>query len=363
MKIGILSDTHLGLNRAPFQSEAKNNYAKAIEMLKDCDIIIHAGDIFDRNEVRVNMMYHFLKPLVDNNKRMFYILGNHDIMRTNTEPEIDVFSELRDVKKYLVGELDESNRIRRYRDGNVNIIGIDYEYSNPMDKIQKALEYKEKGLVNILVIHQDLLEENIETSPETTLDPKYLSSLEGFDLIINGHIHNSKLIKERNPCILVPGSTSITRYHKDDLKSTKYVYIYDTDIRSIEKILIPNQRIGEIVTLDARGKSADQIYIELEHITKQRDNKIMLIDLLLDSPLNVSKYSDETNGVKINVKIIKASEEIEKVQDERLIDVDLEMKRDWKYIYTYEQLMDILDREQSIDELVDIVLKEEREIK
>ncbi|MCS7122442.1 MAG: metallophosphoesterase family protein [Candidatus Micrarchaeota archaeon] len=356
MRIGILSDTHIGLNRPPFHREISRNYARAIQVLKDCDMIIHAGDVFDRNEVRLGMMYELMKPLVDNEIGMFYILGNHDIMRTNTKREIDEFRELREISRYLLGELSDDNNVRVFTDGNVNIIGIDYDHRNVMDRIQRALDFRKSGYINILVTHQDLLIPETNMNPETALDPKYLVSLEGFDLIINGHIHRSQVMRDKTT-LLIPGSTAITRYQKDELQGPKYVYIYDTYTRTLENIQIPDQRLGEIVSLNARGKSVDEIYAEIERVLENLRGKIVIIDLVLDSPVNVSKYSKETDGIKINIKILKDPDQTQETGDEIVVDIDTEMRRDWKYVYSYEELIEILDREEGIDKLIDIILK------
>ena len=76
MKVGILSDTHLDHRR--FAEDAVEQMKDAVEKLSECDIIIHAGDMFDvpsPSYLSLKQAYEILSPLSD---KVFAISGNHE---------------------------------------------------------------------------------------------------------------------------------------------------------------------------------------------------------------------------------------------------------------------------------------------
>ncbi len=332
MKIGILSDTHIGLTRDSFKDEIKRNYKKAIEILKDCDLIIHAGDIFDRNVVDVNMLTTFLEPIRAYNLKLFYILGNHDIMRSNLEPALDKYSKLKGEQNQFLSKLD-NERLRQYSNDIVNIVGIDYDDRLIKEKLELAKTRLDKSKYNILVIHQDLAD-FLQT--EFAISSNYLLNL-GFQLVINGHIHKYSI--KRN--LLIPGSTSITTFDKEDLTSIKYVHILDTNRQEIQSIPIPDQTSGYYFEMDEVGKTQEQIQEDISKLIDQYKNKFIKIVLKTDRPVSLGSIVDNPYISLERSIITKDAESL----DFKLIDIDVELKKDWKYDYSYEEFIKILDED------------------
>jgi len=126
------------------------------------------------------------------------------------------------------------------KDGErVQIFGMG---SVPEEYAQTALEKlmggfgKEDGAFSILMIHQSVRELVPGGKDELSLD--YLEGLP-FDLIINGHIHET--IRKLDDRFLIPGSTVITQLKKDEMEPKGY-FLYDTKTRKAEFVAIESRK-------------------------------------------------------------------------------------------------------------------------
>lgn len=348
MKIGIISDTHIGLARDSFRAEVIKNYRNAIQMLKDSDIIIHGGDIFDKNDVRVDVFSEFLEPISEMELRMFYILGNHDIMRTNLITDIDRFRSIKSVRDIFLGKLSDDG-IRYYQEENVVIYGIDYDEYDAHSKIEMLNRKLDRSKINILVIHQDIKRNGFDG-----LDPDYLLRT-GFDIIVDGHIHSREFIQNK---LLIAGSTSITRFDRDDFARDKAVYIYDTETRTLKEIPIPNQTRGVSYYLDVVGEDISRIHQRIDDILNKHPNEFVKIDLKVDKPINISKYRDPRVKIDIRTVAVKDNNVIDNME---IVDIDKYMKSNWNYNYSYDEFLEIIqDPDSAVDKL--ILLKKDGKI-
>lgn len=335
MKIGILSDTHIGLARDAFRDEVKKNYKKAIETLKDCDIVIHAGDIFDRNIIDATMLTTLLEPIKTYDLRIFYILGNHDIMRSNLEPSIDKYTRLKGEQKWFISGQD-NERIRIYQDEIVNIVGIDYDDRYPKERLELARTRLSKSKINILVIHQDLAD---ILNDEYPVNSGYLLNL-GFDLVIDGHIHKYMVKTENGRTLLVPGATAITTFDKEDMSNQKYVHIFNTNSRELTPISIPDQTVGHYLEIDGVGKSQEEVHREIVDLTEKHKDEFIKIILKIDKPISLGNIIDNP---KISVERQMINKDTGEIKELRLMNIDEEIKKGWNYVYSYEDLIRIID--------------------
>ena len=110
MKIGLMSDTHGGLEST----------IKALEILKDCDSIIHLGDVLyhgPRNELPVDYNPKELAELLKNIENIEYIRGNcdSDVDQMVTEKDLTMKNRLfkyDDLLIYAVHGYEESEHQR-----------------------------------------------------------------------------------------------------------------------------------------------------------------------------------------------------------------------------------------------------------
>ena len=75
LRVGVISDTHNYVNQ------------KVIEALKDCDVVLHAGDIGDTNVI---------KSLAQCSANVFCIRGNNDVKEKWPENDLNELEELPD---------------------------------------------------------------------------------------------------------------------------------------------------------------------------------------------------------------------------------------------------------------------------
>ncbi len=238
MKIGIISDTHLGIPQSPFFLENLKNYLRALELLKkqNVDLIIHAGDIFDRQVPSFDIAHKILET-VPINIPMFYVQGNHDQMRTfENNPALNIVKEHYD----LVGTYN--NGIRIYDIEDVRIIGIDYIKESLFEaQLKKASQYKTPN--TLLIIHQYITPyfqpDEIPCKEQGFPIEKVRSY--GFQYIVNGHLHRP--IKDGNT--IVVGGTSYTRFESIHFIEREWVekkvWTWDNGFQDITLETTPTQ--------------------------------------------------------------------------------------------------------------------------
>lgn len=174
MKIGVISDTHGSLK----------NTKKALEILEDCDTILHLGDVLyhgPRNALPEDYNPKVLAVLLKSKKNIIYTRGNCD-------SDVD----------QMVIEHDLTNK-KRF----LNI-----------------------GKFRILTVHGYEEDENYRLR---------LAKSNKCDIVITGHTHK-KVLEEKDGVILLnPGSPSIP---KDGIKSVATI-----SERSINLIDVDNKKI------------------------------------------------------------------------------------------------------------------------
>jgi len=170
MKIGIISDTHGSLHF----------FEKALNILKDCDRILHAGDV----------LYH--GPRND-------LPGGYD-PRGLAEK---------------INTLDNIYIARGNCDSDVDQMVINHPLQNPC----VFLEFNNK---KIFVTHG---------YTESKLAMIYRAKEAGADILISGHTHVKEIIRDENLIVLNPGSTSIP---KDGTRSCAIIHIDKIELWDIE---------------------------------------------------------------------------------------------------------------------------------
>lgn len=178
MKIGIISDTHGSLHF----------FEKALEILKNCDRVIHAGDV----------LYH--GPRND-------LPGGYD-------------------PKGLAERINMLNDIYIAKgncDSDVDQMVIKHPFQNPY----LFLEFNQK---KIFVTHGYL---------ESKMAMIYRAKEAGADILISGHTHVKELTKDDNLVILNPGSIAIP---KDKTRScaiisSDKIELWDIESKSILQTL------------------------------------------------------------------------------------------------------------------------------
>jgi len=295
VRIGIISDTHLGLTKEPFEEETLKGFVNGLKLLKEkkVDLVIHAGDIFDKRTPRQEFLFLFLSQVMG--LKIFAINGNHDTTKVfGKKSPLDIMEE------HLAQVLEESpfvgkrwEKIPKVRYGviedEINLIGIDYVRNKDFLKVLNHAQahLKRNPFPNILVMHQDLAHQHPEGVPLEEIQ-KY-----GWDLIINGHVHQPHYGNN----LLTPGSTAITRFHPDEF-TTKYVWIWEDG--RLAQLEIPGQKKGKEITLDLRDKNPVEIGEALEELLSYEE--ILYVKLKLSQRIDLSRYLRPNIKFKVEIE-------------------------------------------------------------
>ncbi|MCX6821831.1 MAG: DNA repair exonuclease [Candidatus Aenigmarchaeota archaeon] len=246
MKISILSDFHFGYGwNTKLEEDSYQNAQEAISKCLDSDLILIAGDIFDsitpRTETLAKALKVLSKPLLTENKGAKLIktinknlpeissrtlsgipvLALHGTHERRTKEQTNTIEALEQTG-FLIHL--HCNGLTFEKDGQKVAIqgmsGVPERYAK--DVLNKWDPKPEEDCYNIMMLHQ-----SIEPYVYSPLDPPSLnlSNLpKGFDLIIDGHVHEKDLTKIDGTTLLLPGSTIITQLKKEEADVQKGFY-------------------------------------------------------------------------------------------------------------------------------------------
>ncbi|MEM7827178.1 MAG: hypothetical protein QXD72_00500 [Candidatus Aenigmatarchaeota archaeon] len=129
-----------------------------------------------------------------------------------------------------------------------------------------------EGCVNILLLHQ-----SIDPYVYSPLEPPSLtlSNLpKGFDIIIDGHLHVHGIEKLNGTILMMPGSTVITQFEKNEANTSKV----------IGKITIDNEIKTEFTPLETSRKFYyEELSVEKSALTLREQVERRLIQILYSS--------------------------------------------------------------------------------
>ena len=271
MKILHTADLHLGKTLNGYSliedQEYILNKIKDIVLKENVDVVVFAGDIFDRAITSVealDLFSNFLDFVYKNNKTLIAILGNHDGERISFTNRILKNSNIHIVnepKKIKVNDVVFScipyMNIHQFRDFyNEEFKTIDEAYLYTIEDFNiNNSDY------NFMIAH-DYFTHNMEKLIESDSEIKNLiggleyldvSMFKDYNYVALGHLHNPQKVGLDK----IRYSGSILKYSFSEANSSKSVVIVDTinDDFSIVP-LIPNRDLvdikGDLKTLTNR---------------------------------------------------------------------------------------------------------------
>ncbi|MBI2545278.1 MAG: DNA repair exonuclease [Candidatus Aenigmarchaeota archaeon] len=296
MKISILSDLHFGYSyTSELDNDSFDNANEAIEKSLDSDLIILGGDIFDIRAPKTptwgKAMDILSKPLLKNNPGIKLVETDKSLkeisQRTlNHIPVVSIHGNHERLTKLDVNTVESLenagllihlhlNTIIFEKDGIK--VAIHAMSSVPERYAKEVLDRWNpqpiSGCTNILLLHQ-----SIDPYVYSPIEPPSLSLSnlpKGFDIIINGHLHGHNMEKIDNTTLIMPGSTVITQFEKNEASSPKV----------IAQIEIGNETKIEFVSLETARKF---IYENLEI-----ENSATSFREQIERKVNQILYSDE----------------------------------------------------------------------
>lgn len=259
MKIVHFSDLHLKKfykGKLPLEISNKiiedvwtnlNEVCKYINQIS-ADIVLIAGDVYDREFFNLSDMNRFLNIIKTINAKVFISCGNHDYFDSNSLWNRVEYPENLHVFSNELSYID-------LEDIGARVFGISYDSFKFNKKLVKP-DFSD-NLKNILVMHCDLEDERY-------LSPG-LEYFRHFDYVALGHIHMRMRIMEN-----AYYSGSIEPHHFKD-SGERGIIIFDTDTRSVnyKDFSIKNFRTIEYEVKE--DMTFDNIYSDVQSLLNDRD--------------------------------------------------------------------------------------------
>jgi DNA repair exonuclease SbcCD nuclease subunit len=315
MRIAIISDFHFGFGAGSERAnDAYDAFKEAIEKALECDIILFAGDLFDeRNPDMENFSKAaelMIKPmLIQNDIRLVQGMGKDVSNLSETAvmgtPIVAIHGTHERRTKGLVNPVEALEKAGFLIYLHCN--GVIFEKSGERIAIQGMSgvpdQYAESvlsnwnprpetGCFNVFILHQSITE--FLYAPHT-LDLNKLPK--GFDLYINGHIHEAKESEYAGRPFLLTGSLIPTQI-KEESEKPKGFWIVETsesdrakgevfksskttrkNNMTIHWIELENQR--KVYNLSFDGTEAKEIEEKLKKITHENPLKKPIVRIEL----------------------------------------------------------------------------------
>ena len=285
MKVAIVSDMHIGYERF-----AEDAYVQAKEALEKAsslaDMIIMPGDIFDKRSPKPEVIAQAINIFRDLSKKewkskvvgfngsnlytdvpVIGISGTHERTAFGKENPFSLLG-----LAGLVVDTNEATTIVSNGNEKVAVFGLGGLSDEMVPDSLKKLDPKPvDGAFNIFMFHQS----TYELLPFSDDFIHYDDLPKGFDLYVDGHIHNRVEAKVHGKVLLIPGSTVLTQL-KDGEQEGKGFILFDTETYTYEFIKIKSRPFVSI-DLDfgmARPKGVkERCEREIESIINSNDTK------------------------------------------------------------------------------------------
>jgi DNA repair exonuclease SbcCD nuclease subunit len=294
MKISILSDFHFGFSpRLEIEEDSFENAEEAMSKALDSDLILIAGDIFDSRLPKTSTWAKAIKILV------------RPLLKEKTLNFVECSKELKEISQRTLNHLPvvaihgtherrgkgEINAIEALENAGILIHlhcqtivfekdGIRvalHGMSGVPERFAKDVLYSWDpkpipNCFNILVLHQ-----SIDPFVYSPLEPPSLSLSnlpKGFDLIVDGHVHIHGIEKVNESILVIPGSTIVTQFEKNESETEKgFVKVEIGETTKIDFIPLETNRkfFYEEVKLESNLPAREQIEKKINDIVYMRN--------------------------------------------------------------------------------------------
>lgn len=306
MKIGILSDLHLGYRQYGLvdrEFDFYQQFHKCCSKLNELDVemVIIAGDIFDKPNPSPLALHEYRTGIESlGNKMIIAIKGNHTMLMKKNHYSVDEFFGEEDFGNYIL--LDDNSVTFE----NIRIDGITYRPDSQLEEFlyeQQELASEEGPYdCRILVTHQAYQEYCNFFGVDLSV---YDLKLDSYDLIINGHIHSHDVgILKDTVMFLQPGSIERMSIAEasDELNIGKGVWVYDTNTKSVDFYKVESDR--KFLQGDINIMSEHQLDSVFQKLIEK-------IDLLEQKPVVAFNYHDYFDKPQlIRDKILSISDKV-----------------------------------------------------
>ena len=240
MLIGVVGDVHwctyasiIRSRGEEFSTKLENSIKSvnfAEDKLKGCDIVVYAGDFFDRADITAEEM-SALRKIEWNDREHYFLVGNHEA--SDSSLMYTTANALKNTGMYIIGEHCYS-----ITDRDFQLHFIPYITEEKRDDIStyldKDLDENGNYLKNIVISHNDLKVNYGQYKSKSGFEIEDIEK--NCDLFINGHIHNFSKITDK---VINIGNLSGIGFGEDATKYPHNIAIVNTDDLSVEFIENP----------------------------------------------------------------------------------------------------------------------------
>jgi DNA repair exonuclease SbcCD nuclease subunit len=279
-------------------------------------VILCAGDIFDTKVPKLETLKRAVDIFNKAKVPVFAIFGNHERRARDMTNPVHLLEASTNIKL-----LHAKSAVFEKNGEKIQIFGmgsVPEEYAEVA--LKKSLEeFKGEGAFKILMIHQSIKELMVYAEEEISME--YLESLP-FDLIINGHIHET--IVKLGGRLLIPGSTVITQLKKEEMAGKGY-FLFDTETKKSEFIDIECRKFFyEKLKFDDVGgmEIHEEVARKIAEIKKDNPEAIISLKLegnlkqgLSNSDIKLEEFPNVFIENKMNSQTLGAM--LEKIRDLR----------------------------------------------
>ena len=260
MLLGIFSDSHLGFDGEDRYDESFARFIESIEMFKEnkVDYILHAGDLFDKSTPTQEVWLKTFECFSKNNGGVSELkkvqLNNSSSVLVKGIPIIGIHGTHEHRGKDFANALDileesaclvhvHAGFVELNKDGEkVCIHGL----GGVPEKFAKQVlsTYAPKPIeraTNLLLLHQSFIE--FLPFDDDAIASLSLADLpDGFDLIIDGHLHWTNEQNLGNKRFLLTGSSIFTQMKSMEAKGGKGIFLFDTKTKNLTFVPFKIQR-------------------------------------------------------------------------------------------------------------------------
>ena len=318
MKIAILSDFHFGFAAGTEREEDPYDAVReAVDRAMDCDLIILGGDIFDnRNpnaEVLTKAMEILVKPLLKKSETRLVKGVGKDISKVSKMsllgiPVVAIHGTHERRTKGLLNPVQaleragflihlHCNSVVFEKNGEkVAVHGMSGVPDQYAESVLKNWNPKPiEGCFNIFILHQSISE---FLYAQYTMDLKNLPR--GFDLYVDGHIHEAKKTAYDGKPFLLTGSVIATQLKEESTKP-KGFWTFETSTSETRWNVIENQRKVYYKTFE--DPDMETIEKELAGILKEKQNKKPIVRMNLKGKVRNTLMNEIENKFGGNLLI------------------------------------------------------------
>ncbi len=342
-KIFLLGDVHIGLgypNNADKWSKVHEQYFEKFlipllkKEVKDGDIIIQLGDLFDnRNIIPINLLNYGMNIVEEISKiaPLHLIIGNHDLWSKST-------SEINSVRPFrYIPNVYIYDKVQKIEYNGLKLLMMPY-----IDKRLEQIQHiKENRDCHYLFCHSDLngAKMHLTSVAHKNADKIDIAEFSSFKKVYSGHIHIVSDNSQKNFKFV----GSIFQMDRNDLNDQKGIMIVDTETGEetfvkntispiFKKFKVAN--VDDIEKLDELKNTNDYIDLSISNnlLITNRKLRRKLEVLLEKSNFASVEYIDDITEELVDGDEINESTTIE--LDENGDEITIQLEYD-QYIKDY----------------------------